>query len=70
VLKVPDPVECDPLQGKYVMSPGLKQALLKLQTGQRGLPTGQLDYNTLRWLSGGDIGPYLSNIDKAEATPR
>jgi hypothetical protein len=61
VLKVDDATVFDPQQGRQVMSPDLKAAVLAFQE-KSDIPTsGQLDYKTLQKMSGVNVGTILAS---------
>ncbi len=55
-LKTLDPARCDPIQGRFVMSPQMVEAVRARQQDQ---PTGILDYKTLRSLADIDVASFL-----------
>jgi hypothetical protein len=60
-LKVAHATIYDPQQGRNVMSPDLKSAIMFLQRSANISPSGTLDSKTLQQLSGTTIGAVLSN---------
>lgn len=57
VLDVRPPVQCDPIQRRFVMTPAMVDAV---RAQQRAQPTGVLDYRTLRSLGDIDVGTFLA----------
>ena len=56
-LNVPVPVLCDPIQRRFVMSAAMVEAV---RAHQQEVPTGILDYQTLRSLADIDVGSFLA----------
>lgn len=55
-LSVSNPIWCDPIQGRFVMTPELVDSVRARQQEQA---TGILDYLTIRGLADIDVGPFL-----------
>ncbi len=56
-LNVSDPIRCDPIQKRFVMTPTMFEAVKAYQGEQA---TGILDYKTIRGLADIDVGPFLA----------
>lgn len=60
VLNVTDPVRCDPIQGRQVMTPQMVKAVSGLFEEQ---PTDKLDYRALRSLAATDLKDLVDQLD-------
>ena len=62
ILGIRSPVRCDPEQGKYVLTGSMVTALEEYQEEHGILPTGKLNYKTIRSFSDFGVGDYLSSL--------
>ncbi len=56
-LGVPNPIQCDPIQARFVMTPAMVETVKAHQQEQA---TGILDYETIRGFADIDVGPFLA----------
>lgn len=62
LLGVTSSVNCDPEQGKYVLTRSMVEAIEKYQQEMGIPPSGKLNYKTVRSFSEFGVGDYLSSL--------